>query len=499
MTYAAQAQELVQRLNNCLYASPYDIAWMAQLRAADGQSPRWPDLLDWLLTHQWPDGSWGGTIPYYHDRILCTLASIIALREHDSNGVCEAAIQRGTQYIWRNLHHLRTDLVEAAGFELLLPTLLAKARQINIGVPEHFCGYGRIRDSKLRLLPLDMLYKPGTTVAFSLEFLGSEGDPNKLPEFQGPQGAIANSPATTAYMVLQSPANQKKALAYLDQLPSLPNGIPHFYPYRTFEIAWVLEHLAFGNIPIAEVVPPAIWQELQSAVTDRGVAFDPAFGIKDGDTTAVTLHVLAQGGYTVNPEVLRLFEKPGTRTFWTFEYERNASIGTNIHALEALSLLPDYPDREFVWERVLATLLEQRLYESFWIDKWHISPYYATAHVLAALINIEQYSVIEQTHSVDWLLHTQHADGTWGYYGGGTVEETAYALLALLHYHDRIDRLDADIFKRGITHLYQAYETNPRYPELWIAKTLYTPEGVVKALILAVLALYEQVLGQQPA
>lgn len=142
--FVACARELVQNLNNRLSPSAYDIAWMARVRAEDG-GPRWPDLIDWLLEHQWPDGSWGGTIPYYHDRILCTLSALIALRENRDGPLVEAAIRRGEQYIWRNIQFLRHDLMELVGFELILPTLLAQAQKLGLDVPRHFCGYGRIR------------------------------------------------------------------------------------------------------------------------------------------------------------------------------------------------------------------------------------------------------------------------------------------------------------------------------------------------------------------
>jgi hypothetical protein len=36
------------------------------------------------------------------------------------------------------------------------------------------------------------------------------------------------------------------------------------------------------------------------------------------------------------------------------------------------------------------------------------------------------------------------------------------------------------------------------YPDLWIAKTLFAPEGVVKAAILAALSLFKETFGQLP-
>jgi len=479
-------------MDGCIGPSPYDIAWVARVPAADSRSARWPGLIDWLIEHQWPDGSWGSSIPYYHDRILCTLAAIIALEERGEGAHVLQAIQRGEQYIWNHLHFLHHDPIELVGFELILPTLLSQARGLGLGVPSHSGGYGRIRAAKLHLLPMDLLYAPGTSVAFSLEFLDTQVNPVLMEQLQAANGAIANSPATTAYLALCNGSNER-ALNYLEHMQARPDGVPAFYPFRTFEAAWVLEHLAFGDLPLDELVVPSVWADLQASLSATGTGIDPLFGINDGDTTSVVLHVLALGGQHVDPAILRAFEEPEKRTFRTFGFERNASVVTNAHALEALSLLPDYPDRQEVWDHVVAMLLANQIYQSYWVDKWHASPYYATAHVLVALIGVQEPILAECLHSIEWLLHTQRADGSWGYFGRGTAEETAYALLALLHYHRQVAPVSTDVLKRGMACL-QALVEESSYPELWIAKTLYAPGNIIRALILATQALFAATL-----
>src|SRR5689334_8925592 len=56
----------------------YDTAWIARL------APQFPErgfdqALTWLRHHQHQDGSWGGEILHYHDRIISTLSAMIAL------------------------------------------------------------------------------------------------------------------------------------------------------------------------------------------------------------------------------------------------------------------------------------------------------------------------------------------------------------------------------------------------------------------------------------
>jgi halimadienyl-diphosphate synthase len=499
MDLTAHACDLVRNLNGRMNASPYDIAWLARLPSDSASGARWPDLIDWLLDHQWPDGSWGGKIPYYHDRILCTLMAIIALKERHQGTGDGRAIQQGESYIWRNLHFLHYDPIELVGFELIFPTLLAQARTLNLDVPGHSCGYGGIRAAKLRLLPVESMYSPATSVAFSLEFLGARGESGRLRLMLGQNGSIANSPATTAYLVFQG-GGDREALDYLERMRAQPGGIPHFYPLRTFEIAWVLEHLTFAGLSLTAEngIDLSLWDELEAAVDAGGVSMDPAFGINDGDTTAVASRVLALSGRPLSPAILHRFEDPQTRIFRTFDFERNASVSTNAHALEALALMPDYPDRQEVWDRVVTMLLAARKYQSYWIDKWHASPMYATSHVLISLLHSNEPLVSECIGSVDWLIHVQRNDGSWGHFDRGTAEETAYALLALLHYHRRFGMSDVGVLDRGAAYLWRAGEIDQSYPDLWIAKSLFAPEGVVKSAILAAMLLYEETFGRTP-
>ena len=141
-------------------------------------------------------------------------------------------------------------------------------------------------------------------------------------------------------------------------------------------------------------------------------------------------------------------------------------------------------------------LLAAREFRSFWVDKWHASPYYATAHVLLALMQTRDPLLSECQYSIDWLVHTQRSDGSWGFFEQGTVEETAYALLALLHYHRHAREVRAETLKSGARYLAEAMQSQKQqYPELWIAKTLYAPESIIKAAVLAAAMLCEDTFG----
>ncbi len=498
MNYVEEARELVQGLDQRMGPSPYDIAWLARLRVLANGEPRWPDLIEWLLENQHPDGSWGGEIVYYHDRIICTLIAAIALRENGHNQRAREAIKRAERYLWHHLHLLSYDPFELSGFELIFPTLLDEARNLGLDVPPHACGYGEIQTAKLRLIPPHLLYSPRISTVYSLEFLGRAGDPERLQEALASNGSLGTSPATTAYYLSLCDHDDERALAYLETVRNHTGYVITVYPFRIFELTWVLNNLAFSGLPITEFAGEGIWQELQTEIGPAGIGMDSTFGIPDGDTTSVCCRVLLSAGYDVDPLILAQFEDKKRHVFRTWDYERNVSVSTNVHALEALNLMPDYPDRHQVQEQIITMLLDNHEYHMYWVDKWHASPYYTTTHVLVALLREAPYVAHACRHTVDWIMHTQREDGSWGFFESGTPEETAYALTALLHCN-RYEPVDPDALHRGADYLAHAHqETDSAYPEFWIAKCLFAPYDVIRSAILAALILYDETFGRSP-
>jgi halimadienyl-diphosphate synthase len=491
MKYVEEARKLVQNLDQSMGPSPYDMAWLARLQDNNG-APKWPQLIDWLLENQNADGSWGAEIEYFHDRIICTLTATIALSANGHTSEAQEALERGENYLWQYLHLLPRDPFELVGFELILPTLLIEARSLNLDVPTHACGYEEIQTAKLRLIPLEMLYSPEISTVHSLEFLGRDGDVQRLGAAIGASGSIGNSPATTAYY-LSLGGHDERSFDYLETLLKNMGYATMLYPFRIFELTWVLNNLAFSGLPITEFAGEGVWELLQDELRESGVGLDPTFGIPDGDITAVCSRLLMDAGHEVSPLILHQFENKKSRLFRTYEYERNISIGTNIHAFEALHEMPDYPDRRYVQEQIVVTLLNNRKYNLYWIDKWHTSPFYATSHALVGLLREGPYILSTCRHTVDWLLHTQREDGSWGFFEQGTAEETAYVLTALLHYHQR-EPLPSDVLHRGAEYLRNAHDgAESTFPALWIDKCLYVPHNIVRSAELAALILYSSI------
>lgn len=494
MAFINAAQELVKTLNQKMGPSAYDIAWLARLQNLPHANGHWQGMRAWLLENQRPDGSWGGEIAYYHDRVICTLAALVALSEVSHVAESREAIQRGEAYLWKHFHLLHTDPFELVGFELLLPTLLDEALALGLQVPSQALGYREIRETKLQLIPSEKLYAPNLSTAHSLEFLGAHCDSQRLAGAQAGNGSLGNSPAATAYYLLKTGGEDPRALAYLEAVKKHSAPCIYLYPFRAFEETWVLNNLAYTGLPVTDFAGPEFWEKLASYVTAEGIGLDPEFGVPDGDLTSVGLQLLIKAGYPVDPHILQKFEDPQQHIFRTYPYERNASVSTNAHALDTLAVMPDYPGRQVVQAQVTAMLFEKRTEQFYWMDKWHASPYYATAHTLMALLRDEK-NLEPCQPSLDWLLQTQREDGSWGFFQNGTAEETSYALLALLHFYQQ-RKFDPAGLRRGQQFLLQMLASTQRVPEFWIGKDLFAPYDIIRSAILAALILSEQVLGK---
>jgi len=165
-------------------------------------------------------------------------------------------------------------------------------------------------------------------------------------------------------------------------------------------------------------------------------------------------------------------------------FEVNPSVSAHIHIIEALQDVSEseLPRKEEMLEKIIRYLIKKQVKGQIWTDKWHASPYYTTCHGIMALTKMVP-ELLEGP--IDWLLDSQMEDGGWGYYGKSTVEETAYAVQALMDYSKEIESLDSEPLRRGSVFLHNhRYEPLER---LWIAKGLYAPVNVIKSAAIGAL------------
>lgn len=466
----------------------YDTAWAARVRSpAAPDRLAFPSALAWLRTHQHADGSWGGQVPLVHDRVVSTLAAVIALVEAPEPRDA-AAVRRGIAYLETALGRLDGGIVDTVGFELIFPALLARARQIGLALPyEQAAAIDRMRMDKLRRLPAGFVYTGPTSLAYSLEFLGDDLQLDLVGRCQAANGSFGASPAATAYVLMQQWS--EKAAGYLRAVLSLSErgGACDVFPFEIFEKGWTLYHLE-GLMERLSTYYPHL-TELAAAWTPAGVGYTSQGMVPDGDETAVILKVLHTHGFAVSPRVLKLFE--AEEYFFCFPLERNQSVSTNAHILDALKACGAFPERAGMLKKAVDYLAASQIDGRYWRDKWHMSPYYATAHAMVALVGAGDAAERLGRSAVSWLLETQRPNGGWSEMEpAGTAEETAYALWALGALSP-CDPAARAAMQRAAAFLWEGFDTT-RYPELWIGKGLYAPHAVVRAAVLGALFAYEQ-------
>ena len=469
----------------------YDTAWVASIPDPEHPDrPAFPQALEWLRLHQHSEGSWGSEVEYYHDRVLSTLVACIVLAEWRPDEWADLQIETGLRSIWRNVTNLKRDSCIPIGFELILPTLLGRAQALGFQLPYPcFSEYEVEQKRKLSKLPPELIYSRRVSSTFSFEFLGDQIDLARLDgNIQEANGSIAASPSATSYFVRKT--GEQSAMEYVRNVVAEAQGaIPTVAPIDIVELGWSLYNLYL----VKETFPPEASRcidRLASLWSPRGVAYSRFFSAPDLDDTAVAFSVQARAGRQPDPAVFTLFE--AENHFQCFPYERDPSVSVHVHLLDALSVCSDFPDKSRMIRKVIDFLRRTQIYGAFWLDKWHTSPYYTTAHAIITALDVAPELIGD---GITWLVQTQRPDGSWGALQG-TAEETAYALQALTAYKRRGGKVLPTTLQQGLAYLEKSVEKHgSSYPLLWVSKTLYSPKWVVHSAVLGAMLMTHEALG----
>jgi halimadienyl-diphosphate synthase len=419
--------------------------------------------------------------------LLTTLRAVLTLDTWSESPCDRAQVERGLAYIRAHAADLAKDPVETVAFELIFPTLLDEAEQRGLDVPQEAFVPVRVTGAAKRArAPRHLAYDRRTPLVISLEALGPHFEVELASAVQEVNGSVGTSPSATAFLLQHVPDNDAAA-GYLRQMlhsDGRGGGMPAFFPIETYEYSWALYQLGQARPDIYRQMPEIITPILDYLYTTRtrtGWTFCAQTAVKESDTTAVCFAVLSQAGYTLNPALLYQYEEADH--FRVYPFERNPSPSANAHILDALHYC-DPRERAPRVAKVLRFLDETRQPGGFWFDKWHVSPYYTTSHVVLAA---QDWAPNLVAPAIDWLLAGQRPGGSWGFYAS-TLEETAYAVLALLAWQRSGHAVPRDVIARGVDYL-QAHYTDAEcaYPPLWIAKTLYAPVLISQAAVLAAL------------
>jgi halimadienyl-diphosphate synthase len=491
--------ELLKMLGTGNYMSntPYDTAWIARLKEVDSTLSN--EALSWICDHQLRDGSWGASFPfYYHDRVICTLSSMIALTYRGRRQQDKLQIQKGLdaldQITAGATKGLQLDSSGATvGFELIVPTLVAEAEQLGIlkQQGERILGkLARLRERKMSKLE-GVKVSRHITVAHSAEMAGT--DKTHLLDVENLQeqnGSVGCSPSATAYFALSIKPGDPRALKYLSPIVTSRNGgAPTLSPIELFERIWVLWNLNLTDLhkennEIADICNEHLDVLERHWIPGKGLGFSKNFSLPDGDDTSVAYELLAKHGRKAELEGVLQYEE--AEWFRCFQYEANPSVDVNVHVLGALKQAGFGRTHPSI-QKVLSFIRSKRMPGRYWLDKWHLSPSYTTAHVI---ICAKGYDDALCEESVQWMLETQMTDGSWGFFNRSTAEETAYCIQALATWQKHTGRsFSGQIQQAG---LWLENHREPPYPPLWMDKSLYCPEILVKSCILSALALVDQ-------
>lgn len=469
-------------------STAYDTAWVARL------GPIHSDLsnraLIWLTRNQLPDGSWGAPSPmYYHDRVVCTLSAMIALSYRGHRQADRTQIEYGKLALERIISGatggLSTDPNGATvGFEMIVPTLVAEAERAGLIKNQGGRFLGRLsalRRKKLAYLRENTINR-NVTLAFSAEMSGVDGKHMlDVENLQERNGSVGVSPSATAYFATYIKKGDKASLKYLQGIMKPEGGFPNVAPFDVFEIAWALWNLSF--IPDArknKKLKPHLDFLANAWKPGRGVGFAAEYSVKDSDDTGLVYDTLMRYGIEKDIASVLFYEEKDH--FRCFDLEANPSISANIHVLGALAQA-GLDQKNSSFHKIVRFLSKTRGSNPFWMDKWHSSAYYATAHAIIACAGSANDLVAP---SVDWMLASQNADGSWGTYIK-TAEETAYAMQALWVWNEKVARVPKSALKKGARWLTE--NMDKPYPPLWIGKCLYSPHLVIRSAVISAVAL----------
>nr|BAB03594.1 copalyl diphosphate [Scoparia dulcis] len=385
--------------------SAYDTAWVALVEDIGGSgTPQFPSSLEWISNNQLPDGSWGdGATFSAHDRIINTLACVIALRTWNMHS---DKSDRGIAFIRENMYKLEDENEEhmPIGFEVALPSLIEIAKKIDIDIPDEspiFEKRLRKKRFKLKRIPRDIMHKVPTTLLHSLEGMPAL-DWEKLINLQSADGSFLFSPSSTAFALQQT--KDHNCLHYpARHLQKFNGGVPNVYPVDLFEHLWAVDRLE--RLGLSRYFQPEIEEcidYVHGHWTSKGICWARNSEVKDIDDTAMGFRLLKLHGYEVSADVFKHFENGGE--FFCFVGQSTQAVTGMYNLFRASQVM--FPGEDILSnaKSFLSKFLQEKRANNELLDKWIITkdlpgevgyaldvPWYASLPRVETRLYLEQY------------------------------------------------------------------------------------------------------------
>ncbi|KAJ5218245.1 uncharacterized protein N7498_000344 [Penicillium cinerascens] len=428
----------------------YDTAWISMVlkkpNPSTAQEWAFPACFDFLLQNQAEDGGWGHEHSLV-ERVTCTLVSLLSILRH--LGVSEGAsvkdqvdlqyqADKAIQFVKSSLPNWELASLDTGipiGLELWLPVVIEKLEEegVSFDIP------GKDRVIRLRLenlsrFPVEVLYRPSglfqPSPLFTLEGLIGIIDFGKL-RHQTVFGSMFSSPSSTAVYLMESPDWDPASEAYLNHVVEHSiikhnRAVPGMFPTSVFDIDWVLNIFVEGGFNLNKLDANAVKvlgnMILQRLEKQDGIIGSDLLICPDSDSTAMALKTVyhSPGTRLSAQNMINAFE--GEKNYFTYSGERDPSISSNAHVLQALVLDSAAMKHTASIEKCARYLCETwRNANKLVRDKWRVEPLSET--LLKTLIPLTLFQAVLR------ILLTQNPNGSWGQ--TSLRENTSLAVITL--------------------------------------------------------------------
>lgn len=430
-----------------------------------------PLRVHWLLDTQHRDGSWGGAISFAPDRCLNTLAAVVALAEYgrtESEPEVVPAIHAGVAHLWNALTTVRVeDPRRPANFAEHLTALLHRARNLNLALP-----YPNLDDLALPPEPPPLAPGAATVCEATAEELDTLWTALTLARSGVPGARLAPFVAELAGPGKTGPVPAAFAVGSGDGEGGWVEGEDDGQDAEAERAAILCAVRRYSGLGADEGVLEALVGSGASPIHVLGALTAGLGSARAADEAGGSRAALDKAGARGGAIASRAAD--GVRV-------SRAADGVGVSRVALAGML----------ER----LRDCRSGGAFWQHRWHLSPYHATWLALGALAELGEAAQGDtmREDAISWLMSTQRADGSWGV-GGGTAEETAYAVNSLL-----TAAPDSLVVRQSVAMGMDYLEArrNGPWPELWLGAVLFTPRRVVRAAVLGTFHRYRGWLAQR--